>query len=123
MLRYKLVAKADLRPEVSELFIRVPESLTEERFVRAIGEGDARVLSAVKIFTQDNDPGWRYIMRRSDGRRKKATSLAAYWRCRGLYRDMPTTPGYRNASRPRIAFYRAAAAFENGAHMLELIQL
>ena len=121
MLMFELVAEINVAAS-SRVVLRVPENISRERLIRALDEEDANVLFDVKIFAQDNEPGWRHVMWRPDGRRKSAMSLAEYWLCRGLYPAPASRPGYRKAWRSRLAFRAVAEGFERGG-ALYLAQL
>ena len=113
MNKFRLVA--DLYGATSEVLLRAPERITRARLLRALYEGNPKILFDVKVFAQDNAPGWRNVMRRPDGRRKSSMSLAEYWRCRGMY---------PKASRVLRAFYKLVENFEKeGGGALYLTQL
>lgn len=87
--------------------LRAPERLGARELFKALQRDDCSVIFDVKLFTQDNEPGWRHVIRRSNGRRINSMSLAEYWLCREWYRAPVVRPGYRKASRGRLAFREA----------------
>ena len=93
--------------DCSGFVLRAPERLGARDVFKALRRDDCSALFDIKIFTQDNDPGWRHVIRRPSGRRSSAISLAEYWLCQEWYHAPASRPGYRKASRGRLAFREA----------------